>query len=400
MSGALRQLNLAGRTASAASAAARKNCYHHHHHHGCIPPVAHAAAIVSKTVAAGRCSSTRSSTASTAAATSTGATASARSTAVFEVGDDEDGDNDFNVNASIKNEHQRSSATATATAGALFEDGGFNADVKSHHHQQSTSGAFSLRKGGEGTKKKDGGRQTTCEYEWKPYGAVTDNRPLAAAGKRMAVTLARGRFQPTAGGGSTWGKTAGVMRERYSEATAAASPNLNFGFYDGGVGVAPPSLALSSAGARRSFVSKPSGSALGLGSGSGSLLSPAASRYSGMGLSSSGNGIGRSPVATRVDAVVIGAGQAGLSVGYHLQKAGGLRFVTLDANQVRYGTVRHVAGRHGMARYGSPLVFFFAFTNRVRQQLAVTYSTVVLHRVRFRVPVASKTGPIEGVQIR
>lgn len=40
------------------------------------------------------------------------------------------------------------------------------------------------------------------------------------------------------------------------------------------------------------------------------------------------------PSPTRVDAVVIGAGQAGLSVAYHLQKAGGLRFVTLDANQV------------------------------------------------------------------
>lgn len=55
-----------------------------------------------------------------------------------------------------------------------------------------------------------------------------------------------------------------------------------------------------------------------------------------MGLS---NGTGRrlmgsSPTPARVDAVVIGAGQAGLSVGYHLQKSGGLRFVTLDANQV------------------------------------------------------------------
>lgn len=38
---------------------------------------------------------------------------------------------------------------------------------------------------------------------------------------------------------------------------------------------------------------------------------------------------------SRVDAVVIGAGQAGLSAAYYLQRAGGLRFVTLDANQVK-----------------------------------------------------------------
>lgn len=38
--------------------------------------------------------------------------------------------------------------------------------------------------------------------------------------------------------------------------------------------------------------------------------------------------------AARVDAVVVGAGQAGLSVAYHLQKAGGLRVVALDANEV------------------------------------------------------------------
>ncbi|CAM9508495.1 unnamed protein product [Sphacelaria rigidula] len=47
------------------------------------------------------------------------------------------------------------------------------------------------------------------------------------------------------------------------------------------------------------------------------------------------------PSPTRVDAVVIGAGQAGLSVAYHLQKAGGLRFVTLDANQEPGGAWRH-----------------------------------------------------------
>ncbi|CAN0416922.1 unnamed protein product, partial [Laminaria digitata] len=51
----------------------------------------------------------------------------------------------------------------------------------------------------------------------------------------------------------------------------------------------------------------------------------------------SGGGGGGPPPPTRVDAVVVGAGQAGLSVAYHLQKAGGLRFVTLDANQVRFG---------------------------------------------------------------
>lgn len=60
----------------------------------------------------------------------------------------------------------------------------------------------------------------------------------------------------------------------------------------------------------------------------------------GGGVGGTGTGATRSmsesaPLPTRVDAVVVGAGQAGLSVAYHLQKAGGLRYVTLDANQVR-----------------------------------------------------------------
>jgi len=33
------------------------------------------------------------------------------------------------------------------------------------------------------------------------------------------------------------------------------------------------------------------------------------------------------------DAIVIGGGQAGLSVGYHLSRAGGFRFLILDANE-------------------------------------------------------------------
>lgn len=52
-----------------------------------------------------------------------------------------------------------------------------------------------------------------------------------------------------------------------------------------------------------------------------------------------------SAAPARVDAVVIGAGQAGLSVAYHLQKAGGLRFVTLDANEVRVLWLRCTANR-------------------------------------------------------
>lgn len=61
-----------------------------------------------------------------------------------------------------------------------------------------------------------------------------------------------------------------------------------------------------------------------------SLLAPTASAYSSSSLLAPSAAGG----AARVDAVVIGAGQAGLSVAYHLQKAGGLRVVALDANQV------------------------------------------------------------------
>ncbi|CAM9336432.1 unnamed protein product [Choristocarpus tenellus] len=47
-----------------------------------------------------------------------------------------------------------------------------------------------------------------------------------------------------------------------------------------------------------------------------------------------------SPPAS-VDVVVIGAGQAGLSVAYHLQRLGGVRYVVLDSNDAPGGAWRH-----------------------------------------------------------
>ena len=111
-----------------------------------------------------------------------------------------------------------------------------------------------------------------------------------------------------------------------AESTAlSSSPSSGTAVPGGGARRAASSIAASSPGARTA--SPPTSS----------LLAPAASAYSSSSLLPSasadcgGGGGGR---ATRVDAVVIGAGQAGLSVAYHLQKAGGLRVVALDANQV------------------------------------------------------------------
>lgn len=96
----------------------------------------------------------------------------------------------------------------------------------------------------------------------------------------------------------------------------------------------------------------PGGGGLGAGgSGTRAMVSPLSGVRTGSPLSAvplSGNSAGRAAGVgvgvhtttapalsrSRVDAVVIGAGQAGLSAAYYLQRAGGLRFVTLDANEV------------------------------------------------------------------
>lgn len=51
--------------------------------------------------------------------------------------------------------------------------------------------------------------------------------------------------------------------------------------------------------------------------------------------------IGDGTAVRDVDVVVIGAGQAGLSAAYHLQRRGGLRFVVLDAEDGPGGAWRH-----------------------------------------------------------
>ena len=98
----------------------------------------------------------------------------------------------------------------------------------------------------------------------------------------------------------------------FREGAGGGAPGVGGGRGAGGVGGLSPSMSYG----KRMVSSK------------SSLLGPA---YSGGRTA----GAGGAPPPTRVDAVVVGAGQAGLSVAYHLQKAGGLRFVTLDANQVR-----------------------------------------------------------------
>eukprot|EP00903_Cladosiphon_okamuranus_P016261 g14997.t2 len=116
------------------------------------------------------------------------------------------------------------------------------------------------------------------------------------------------------------------------------------------MGAEPPALTWSpssgahvgSGGAKRavsSIAAAASSAGPSRASSTSSLLAPAASAYSSSTLlPSASNGGGG---ATRVDAVVIGAGQAGLSVAYHLQKAGGLRVIALDANQEPGGAWRH-----------------------------------------------------------
>eukprot|EP00904_Undaria_pinnatifida_P007000 jgi/Undpi1/342/HiC_scaffold_1.g00338.m1 len=104
----------------------------------------------------------------------------------------------------------------------------------------------------------------------------------------------------------------------FREGAGGGAPGVGGGRGAGGVGGLSPSMSYG----KRMVSSK------------SSLLGPA---YSGGRTA----GAGGAPPPTRVDAVVVGAGQAGLSVAYHLQKAGGLRFVTLDANQEAGGAWRH-----------------------------------------------------------
>lgn len=106
-----------------------------------------------------------------------------------------------------------------------------------------------------------------------------------------------------------------------------------------------------SSGAKRAVSSvAASASSASASAPSPSLLAPAASAYSSSSLLPSATD-GDSTGATRVDAVVVGAGQAGLSVAYHLQKAGGLRVVALDANQVCMHVSRSCV-HHGCMKVG------------------------------------------------
>ncbi|CAN0453878.1 unnamed protein product, partial [Ectocarpus sp. 12 AP-2014] len=122
-------------------------------------------------------------------------------------------------------------------------------------------------------------------------------------------------------------------------AAAALSPSMASSSRNPS-GASGPRRAVSSVAACASSPGGPrtaAGAMAPPSSSSSSLLAPAAAAYTGMANGRGGGGAG----ATRVDAVVVGAGQAGLSVAYHLQRAGGLRVVTLDANQEAGGAWRH-----------------------------------------------------------
>ncbi|CAN0092796.1 unnamed protein product [Ectocarpus sp. 6 AP-2014] len=122
-------------------------------------------------------------------------------------------------------------------------------------------------------------------------------------------------------------------------AAAALSPSMASSARNAS-GASGPRRAVSSVAACASAPGGPRTAAGAMSppsSSSPSLLAPAAAAYTGMANGQGGGGAG----ATRVDAVVVGAGQAGLSVAYHLQRAGGLRVVTLDANQEAGGAWRH-----------------------------------------------------------
>ena len=93
----------------------------------------------------------------------------------------------------------------------------------------------------------------------------------------------------------------------------------------------------------------------------------------------------------RIQTVVIGAGQAGLSVGYHLARRG-LSFVILDANarvgdnwrkrwdSLRLFTPARYDGLAGMAFPGSPTAFP---TKNEMADFLETYAT------RFKLPIRS-----------
>jgi len=90
------------------------------------------------------------------------------------------------------------------------------------------------------------------------------------------------------------------------------------------------------------------------------------------------------------DVIVIGGGQAGLSVGYHLSRAGGLRFVILDANErigdswrsrwdsLRLFTPARFNGLDGMP-FPAPSRYF-----PTKEEMA---SYLAAYAARFRLPV-------------
>lgn len=150
----------------------------------------------------------------------------------------------------------------------------------------------------------------------------------AGAGYRKAPPSAGAGPASSTGSRADGGESAarhGMGAEAPALAGSASAGGTMHGGSGGGAKRASSSMAASSAGTGARAASPPSSS----------LLAPAASAYSSSSLlaPSATNG-GGGGGAARVDAVVIGAGQAGLSVAYHLQKAGGLRVVALDANQV------------------------------------------------------------------
>lgn len=139
-------------------------------------------------------------------------------------------------------------------------------------------------------------------------------------------TGASGRSHGSSGGGGGGG---GGSRRTASSFATNTSPPLSSS-------TRAPAPAPAPAPSRSSSLLAPAAAAAAAYSSS-PLLAPSAAAYTG--INANGNGAARGAStgtggASRVDAVIVGAGQAGLSVAYHLQKAGGLRVVALDANQV------------------------------------------------------------------
>lgn len=167
-------------------------------------------------------------------------------------------------------------------------------------------------------------------------GCLSDNTNGTANNNNNNNVASRNRFDPAAGDADYRQAAVGMGVD---SPALNSSPSTCNGAIHGSSGAkrAASSFATSSpSGARRTA------------SPTSSLLAPAASAYSSSSLvpsATNGGGGGGGGGATRVDAVVIGAGQAGLSVAYHLQKAGGLRVVALDANQVCMYPMKHTGAR-------------------------------------------------------